>query len=448
MPYLLSSVPVLLFVTGVFYLFRLRGFFLRHPVHTLRHAFKSGVGDGISPYRALTVALAGTLGVGNIAGVATALYLGGAGAVLWMVVSALVAMILKYAEIVLAVKYRRIDSDGQPMGGAPYYMVDGLARRGAPRLGRAVAWAFALLCLINTLTIGSIVQSNAVVGALEGGFGIPMWLSGIVLVAFSAFVTLGGVRRIAAMTERIVPVMTVGFLVLCFAVIILRRDRIGMAFERIVTDAFSPAGAGAGVLGFLLSRGIRYGVMRGLASNEAGCGTAPMAHATANTHSPAAQGVLGLVEVFIDTVLLCTVTALAIIVSDSGMNAFGEDGIRTAQAAFSSVLGGWAGGFFAVSVLLFGLATILCWAHYGMTCMQYLTPTRTGRVVYYVLFYASVLVGAFVTPAGAWSMADVALGVMTILNLLVLLVMNRDVAEESRVLMCPEGVCTTKRKCE
>lgn len=444
MPYLLSAVPVLLFATGVFYLFRLKGFFLLHPVHTMRHAFRSGGSGGISPFRELTVALAGTLGVGNIAGVATALYLGGAGAVLWMVVSALVAMILKYAEIVLAVKYRRFDSDGQPMGGAPYYMADGLAKRGAPRLGRVIAWIFALLCLINTFVIGSIVQSNAVVGALEGGFGIPIWISGVVLVAFSAFVTIGGVRRIAAMTERIVPIMTVGFLVLCLAVIILRRDRIGEALSSIVRDAFSPASAGAGVLGFLLSRGIRYGVMRGLASNEAGCGTAPMAHAAANTHSPAAQGVLGLVEVFIDTVLLCTVTALAILVSDSGPNAFGDDGIRTAQAAFSSVLGGWAGGFFAISVLLFGLATILCWAHYGMTCMRYLTPGRTGRVVYYALFYASVLVGALITPSGAWSMADVALAVMTLLNLIVLLIMNRDVVEESRMLMSPARSRTSK----
>ena len=440
---LLSTTPILLFGVGLFYILRLRGFYLLHPWRCFKHLFARKTADGISPFRALTVALAGTLGVGNIVGVASALYFGGAGAVLWMLVSALVAMVLKYAEITLAVRHRRLSPDGQPMGGAPYYIEDGLSRAGLPRLGKVLAAFFAFLCLSNAITMGSFLQINAVAGAMDEGFSLPPLVTGIAVAVLSVLVVKGGAKRISSLTEKLVPFMTVGFLVACVAVLILRRERIPAALASIWQDAWDPLTAGAGIVGFLMSKGIRFGVMRGLVSNEAGCGTAPMAHAAANTDSPARQGLFGLVEVFVDTVLLCTVTALCILVSDSGPSAFGEDTVRTAQAAFASVLGDWAGWFFAISILLFGVATVICWAHYGMTCVDYLVKARKGKqaaaTVYVILLAASLVIGAVTTPTLAWNLADMAIALMTVVNLLILLLMQKEVKTETDLLFPPHG---------
>lgn len=432
---LLSLVSICLFAAGAFYLVRLKGFCFFHPIRTFRPLWRRSRPGDISPFRALTMALAGTLGVGNIVGVASALYLGGPGAVFWMMVSALVAMVLKYAEIVLAIRHRRYDTAGRPFGGAPYYMRDGLAVRGFPRIGKWIGGLFALLCVANALTMGGMLQVQAISGAMEEAFGIPTWIMGIGLALFATAVTVGGAKRISSFTEKLVPIMTVGFLVLCISVLLLRRERIPEAVRSIMTEAFSLSGVSGGITGFLFSGGLRYGTMRGLMSNEAGCGTAPMAHATADTSSPAAQGVWGLVEVFVDTILLCTVTALAILVSDSGPLAFGEDAVRTAQAAFSSVLGEWAGGFFAVAVMLFGIATVICWSHYGQTCVRAITDRQLSRNIYIILFGVALIIGSIATPSGVWALADIALATMTLLHLAVLLTMHREVADETDQLM-------------
>ena len=451
MTVLLSATPILLFGVGLFYVLRLRGFFLLHPVRCVKLLFSYRPRGGISPFRALTVALAGTLGVGNIVGVASALYFGGPGAVFWMLVSALVAMVLKYAEITLALRHRRTTLDGRFVGGAPYYLRHGLTRRGFPKLGRAAAVFFALLCLLNALTMGSLLQVNAVAGALESGFSLPPLVTGVATALLAVVAVRGGARRISALTEKLVPLMTVGFLVVCTAVLILRYRRIPDALTAIWRDALHPTAAGAGIGGFLLSKGMQYGVMRGLVSNEAGCGTAPMAHASADVDLPARQGLFGLVEVFVDTVLLCTVTALCILVSDSGPSAFGEDTVRTAQAAFASVLGDWAGWFFALAMALFGVATVLCWAHYGMTCVDYLTASRgqgsrLAGTLYLSLLAASLVMGAVTAPTLAWSLADGAIALMTVVNLLTLLLMHREVEEETRLLIPlhkPSASCIT-----
>ena len=450
MEILLSTIPVFLLGTGFFYIFKLKGFYLLHPIRTCRSAFKKSRTTGVSPVKALTMALAGTLGVGNIVGVATALYLGGPGAVFWMVFSALIAMVLKYAEICLAVRHRRYHSDGQPEGGAPYYIKDGLTALGLPQAGRCLSAIFAALCLINTFTMGSMLQANAVAGALDHSFHIPLWVTGMSIAVTCLLVTRGGARRIAALTEKMIPLMTLGFLGLCAAVLILRHERIGSAVRDIFASAFNFSGMGGGVMGFLTSAGVRYGIMRGLVSNEAGCGTAPMAHAVADTEGPAAQGVLGLVEVFVDTVLLCTVTALAILVSDSGYQAFGEDGVRTAQSAFSSVLGSCAGWFFAISILFFGLATVLCWAHYGMTSVGAMLSGKArwralGEAAFPWMYAASVMAGTLIAPRGVWFLADGALGIMTLLNLLVLVLMHREVSEETALFFAKSSPRRKKR---
>ena len=439
---LLSAVPILLFGVGIFYLFRLRFFYVLHPIRCIRLLFSGKRQGGISPFRALTVALAGTLGVGNIVGVASALCLGGAGAVLWMLVSALVAMVLKYAEITLALRHRPPGTeDGQPTGGAPYYMEAGLAKRGMTKTGRLLGGIFALLCLLNAVTMGSFLQVNAVAGAMETGFSLPPLWVGIAVSGVALLSTLGGAKGISAVTEKLVPFMTVGFLALCVAVMILRRERIPRTLLSILQDACTPMAAGGGILGFLTSTGVRMGVMRGLVSNEAGCGTAPAAHATAEVDLPARQGLFGLVEVFVDTVLLCTVTALAILVSDSGAPLGDANPVAVASHAFSSVLGEFAGWFFSLSILLFGVAPVICWAHYGKSSLSYLTARlspaarRTVTGIYAVLFSLSPLAGAIASSALAWTLADLAIALMTILNLAVLLLMAGEVREETESLM-------------
>ncbi len=449
---LLSAVPLFLFGTGMFYVIRLRFFCWLHPVQCIRALRARPTAGGISPTRALTVALAGTLGVGNIVGVASALWLGGPGAVFWMPVSALVAMLLKYAEITLAMRHRRMlpsaEGHGAPAyaGGAPYYISDGLAARGAPRMGRMAAVVFALLCLLNAVTMGGILQVNAVAGALEEAFSVPPPVVGIGVAALAVIAVKGGARRISALTEKLVPLMTAGFLLACLAVIFLRRERIGEALAAVWRDVCTPAGIGGGIGGFLLSRGVRYGVMRGLVSNEAGCGTAPMAHVTADTDIPATQGLFGIIEVLVDTVLLCTVTALAILVSDSGYAAYGEDAVRTAQAAFSSVLGGWADAFFALAILCFGVATVLCWTHYGVTATGYLSEGPMAKRGFLVIYAGALVVGSTTAPALAWTLADAAIGLMTLSNLAVLLLMHREVAEETERLFPRKKRAQSRRR--
>ena len=426
----------ILAVSGYFAV-RLHGMRAVCPLRRLRAALNPRrAGTGVSPLGGMCMALAGTLGVGNIAGVATALWLGGPGAIFWMIFSGLAVTVLKYAEIVLAIRHRRRTANGT-VGGAPYYISDLLFARGHAGAGRLLACLFAWLCLLNALTMGSVLQINAAASALHGAFGLPPLVTGLTAAGLCAVVMSGGASRIAALTERLVPFMTVGFLLLCGAVLILRRERLPGAVAAILREAFSPANAGAaaggGVGGFLLTRAVRVGVMRGLVSNEAGCGTAPMAHAAADTDSPATQGVLGMLEVFVDTVLLCSITALTVLVGDTGYTAFGADGAACARAAFTSVLGNWAGGVFGISVFLFALASAFCWAHYGMTCVGYLRARRPGtglcwRMLFTLAFCSALILGALMAPSLAWTLADAAIAAMTILNLSCLLLGAREIA--------------------
>lgn len=435
---LMSATPIFLFGVGLLYLVRLRGFYLFHPLRCLGLLLSGRRQGGISPFRALTVALAGTLGVGNIVGVASALCLGGPGAVLWMLFSALVAMVLKYAEITLALRHSRIRGERCPVGGAPYYIEDGMRGLGHPRWGRLLGVMFALLCLVNALSMGGLLQIHAVASAMEESFGLPRPVTGMAVALLAAVVARGGARGISTLTQRLVPLMTVGFLLVCLAVLIQRRALIPEALTSIFEDALHPQRAGAGLLGYLTSGCVRYGVMRGLVSNEAGCGTAPMAHVAADTDHAARQGLFGLVEVFVDTVLLCTVTALCILVGVGEGLSPGDEPTHVARAAWVSVLGEWAGGVFSLAILLFGVATVMCWTHYGMTCVGYLTVKRRPQTLlkggFVVAFSGSIVVGAVITPTVAWTLADAAIGCMTILNLGMLTLLLPEVREETEQL--------------
>ena len=282
--------PLLLMVAGGWFACRIGWRMLLHP----RRVAAAASGGGKSALGALSVALAGTLGVGNIAGVATAILLGGAGAVFWMWASALLAMFLKYAEIVLAVRYRHFDAEGRPHGGAMYYIKESI--RG--RVGKGLAALFAVLCLGCAFTLGGVIQSSAATEAMVGVFRLPPLAVGLVMGSAAALILASGGHRIERACNLLVPFVCLLFTVAAVAVLILRREMLPAAFSAIFAGALQPSSAGAGAVGFLTSKSLRYGVARGLVSNEAGCGTAPIAHAAADAKSPAAQGVWGILEVF------------------------------------------------------------------------------------------------------------------------------------------------------
>ena len=424
--------PVMLIAVGLYFSLRLRLFYVRHPIKIIRSMCERKKGGGISPFRAVTLALAGTLGVGNIAGVASSIAIGGYGSVFWMWVSALVAMVLKYAEIVLAVNHRRYDmKSGEYRGGAAYYIEDYFSSKGKRGTGRALGIIFTLLCVVNSVTMGCVIQSNAVSTSLLGVAGIKQWIVGIVVALLSCIVISGSAKWISAFSEKTVPVMTLSYLVLSVAVLIIKREMIPDALRVIFEDAFSLKSAAGGAFGFLLSRALKAGVMRGLMSNEAGCGTAPTAHASADTDSAVKQGFWGIFEVFVDTILLCTLTALVIIVAGESVFSYSADPMMMAIKAFSSVLGEWSEYFMCLSVFLFAFATITCWAHYGKESLAYISGKKLPVTFFVLIFTVFVFIGAMSAPAGAWLAADLALGIMTVINLIVLCLMRREIIKET-----------------
>jgi AGCS family alanine or glycine:cation symporter len=426
-----AAVPFLLIAGGIFFCFKLRVFFLRYPKRLISALTERQAGEGTSPFRALTLALAGTLGVGNIVGVSAAIFMGGFGAVFWMWVSALCAMVLKYAEIVLAMRHRRYGKDGKGHGAAMYYIKECFSSRGMKRAGVFLAGVFAIFCIINSITMGSVIQANAVVGALDGVFSVPPAVTGAALAAVAFFLVRKGGEGMSRFTEKLVPVMTLGYVILSLAVLILRAEYVGEAFLKIFEDAFSFEAGVFGVGGFFLSKAVRYGTMRGLVSNEAGCGTAPAAHAVSDCKEPARQGVFGIFEVFVDTILLCTLTALVVIISYGEVAHFGENFIMMTIGAYEAVLGSFASYFMSIAVLCFGFATIICWAHYGIESVDYLTQRRFAKPVFIGAYCLSVFVGAFAASEWIWQSADLAIGVMTLINVPVLFLSRAEIKAET-----------------
>ncbi len=411
--------PFLLLAAGIFYAFRLRFFHVRKLPVMISVLTRKGERGGTSSFRSLTLALAGTLGVGNIVGVASAIALGGAGAVFWMWLSALAAMLLKYAEVVLGLRYRKREGDTWH-GGAPYYIKEGLSGRGMPRLGALLSIVFAVLCILDSFTTGCSIQSAAVASALSGVMRIPSAVSGIVLAVVCTVLLMRGTGTVMRVTEVLVPVMCGGFLFLSFWCMAVRPQEILPAFSLIFREAFRPESALFGVGGFLFSRALRFGTMRGLLSNEAGCGTSPFAHAAADARCPTEQGFWGIFEVFVDTVLICTVTAIVVIMNFDSVSGFLENPMMMAIRAYScSFKGVWAvlvEGFLGTSILCFGFATLLCWAHYGLECIGYLTAKRRYRILYIWFFAAAIFLGATAAQEALWNLADLVIGAMILLH--------------------------------
>ncbi len=422
------GVPVLLVVVGLFYCVRLKFFHFLHPVRIIESLCSGEKGKGVSSLKALTLALAGTLGVGNMVGVASAIALGGFGAIFWMWVSALVAMVLKYAEIVLAMRYRKFDKSGRPYGGAMYY-IKACFKNG--RAGVVISAVFALFCVFNAISMGSMIQVNAAANAVRGAFSVPPLVVGVAFALIAFWAIKRGSSGVLGFTDKLVPLMTVGFVALSVAVICKRPTETVQAFGLIFKEAFNLKSGVGGITGFLLSGALRYGTMRGILSNEAGCGTAPAAHAVSHCDVPAKQGAWGIFEVFVDTILLCTLTAIVIIIGyDSAMAEQGNYMMMTLNA-YRSVLGEAAGYFIAASVMLFGLATVLCWGYYGLESVKYLSSKRSVCLAFTLVYSASALVGSVLSNSIIWEAADLAIGVMSFINLAVLLLMNAEVKRET-----------------
>lgn len=378
-------------------------------------ASRRGRGELRASLRALSVALAGTLGVGNIAGVSLAISVGGAGAVFWMWVSALLAMILKYAEVVLAFRFKC--SRGH---GAMDYMKYGIGGK----IGQTAATVFACLCLLASLTMGGVLQADTAVSCLFAAFGGERVTYSILLAVLCALCLFGGVKAVSYATVRLVPLMSVLYIAMCLGVLFVCRERLLPAFEAIFCEAMQPLSAGGGVLGLLTSVSVRAGVSRGLLSNEAGCGTAPMAHVTAEGGDGVRQGRMGMIEVLFDTVVLCSLTALVILVTGvcETVDASGG-GMLLPLRAFSSVYGKSADYLLAVAVLCFSFATVICWGYYGECCLAYFTKAKWAVTLYRTLFSVSVLLGAWLASSLIWTATDVILGLMTGMNVLTLLVL-------------------------
>ncbi len=401
---------------------------------------------GVSPFSAVAMALAGTLGVGNIVGVAGAITSGGAGSIFWMWISAICAMSLKYAETVLAVAHRRRDRSGTFYGGAVYYIRDIFAALNRDRLGNALAIAFAILFLADGFTTGCAVQINAAADAAESIVGIPSTAVGCFAAVAVFVIVTKGTKRVAGVSSVVIPVLSGVYLLLSAAVLIANADRIPSAISSVFSDAFNVRSAAGGIFGFVSLRALRFGTIRGLLSNEAGCGSSPTAHAGADTDDPVRQGFLGIFEVFFDTIILCTATALVILVNRDAPEVAGSEGVMLAVRSYSVTLGKWSEYLLAVSVAIFGMATVVCRAHYGCECIRFLCRGKEPpllRLLFLMIFAAVTVVGAVSATDAVLDAADLAIGCMTLLNLAVLLVGRREIIALTESYFAP---ARTKKK--
>lgn len=391
---------------------------------TLWRSRESNQEGDITPYQALMTSLSATIGTGNIAGVATAIVLGGPGAVFWMWVTALFGMATKYAEAVLAVKYREVDELGHYVGGPMYYIKNGLGQK-----WNWLAMAFALFGTLASFGIGNMVQANSVADAIELMFQVPVWVTGVVMTILTAAVILGGISRIAEVSAKLVPIMACAYIFGALSVIALNIQQVPDAFILIIDSAFNETAAVGGFAGASVWAAIRFGVARGVFSNEAGLGSAPIAHAAAKTNDPVQQGMVAMLGTFIDTLLVCTMTALVIILT--GVWNSGEDGAALSTLAFNSGLPGWGGYVVVIGIVVFAFTTILGWSYYGERCAEFIFGVKVIWP-YRILWLCAIPLGAMGKLGMIWLLADVLNGLMAIPNLIALVILSPVVFKVSR----------------
>jgi AGCS family alanine or glycine:cation symporter len=389
-------------------------------------------GEGeISPFNALMTSLAATIGTGNIAGVATAIFLGGPGALFWMWCTALVGMATKYAEAVCAVKYREVDELGNHVGGPMYYIKNGLSKKWL-----WLAPAFAGFGAIAGFGIGNTVQANSVADVLNSSYGIPAWVTGVVLLVLVGAVILGGIKRIAQVAGRLVPFMAIAYLLAGLVVLTINAAEIPAAFGLIFTHAFTPVAATGGFAGAAVWAAIRFGVARGVFSNEAGLGSAPIAHAAAQTKGPINQGLVAMLGTFIDTLIICSITGLAIITSGAWTS--GQTGASLTSAAFESTIPGVGSHVVTVALAIFAFTTMLGWSFYGEKCVEYLLGVKSIKP-FRVLWVVAVPLGATADLGFIWLLADTLNALMAIPNLIALVLLSPVVFKLTREFFASDG---------
>lgn len=369
----------------------------------------------ISPFQALMTALSATIGTGNIAGVATAIFLGGPGAIFWMWITALFGMATKYGEAVLAVKYREVDSRGKRQGGPMYYIKNGLGDN-----WKWLGFLFALFGTIAAFGIGNMVQSNSVADALQSNFNVNPMITGIVLAILVGLVIIGGVKRIGEVAGKLVPIMAIAYIAGSLLVIFANFGQVGNAFSLIFSSAFNGTAASGGFAGAAVWAAIRFGVARGVFSNEAGLGSAPIAHAAAQTNDPVRQGMIAMLGTFIDTIIICTMTALVIILTGAWTS--GETGASLSTLAYGQ---GISGGNYIVTIglVIFAFTTLIGWSYYGERCAEFIFGTAI-IIPYRIVWVVAVMTGALIKLNFVWLLADVMNGFMAIPNLIALALLS------------------------
>lgn len=447
---LVWGLPMMALICGTGLYFSIRTGFLQF--FKFRYAMKNTVGKAfsygktrdrgaVSPFQAVTTALAGTVGTGNIAGVAGAISLGGPGAVFWMWTASLLGMATKYAEILLAVRFRRRNAAGEWVGGPMYYITEGLGKG-----WRWLAVLFSLFGALAAVGMGNMVQVNTAAGAFvslvdrfsqgvaPGGRAelLIRLGTGFAIAFFAALVLLGGMKNIGAVTEKLVPAMSLLYIAGALVIIGVNFDKIGGVLSLIVKSAFDPQAAIGGAFGVGVQESIRFGIGRGVFSNEAGLGSSPMAHAATTETDPAIQGLFGIFEVFADTIVMCTLTALAVLMSGAVIP-FGEAaGAELTIAAFETALGGkTAAVFISVETALFAVSTVLSWALYGSRCAEFVFGARAVPV-YKAGYVVFILLGACLEMGLAWELTDTLNGLMAVPNLLAILLLSGHVVKATR----------------
>ena len=434
-----SLLLFLLVGTGLYFTVRLRGVQVRRfgeGVHRVFGGFtlrgKKADADGMSSFQALTTAIAAQVGTGNITGCATALVSGGPGALFWTWVSAFFGMATIYAEAVLAQHYRTT-VNGHVTGGPAFYIRAAFKGKG----GKVLATVFSVLIILALGFMGNMVQSNSIGDAFHNAFGVNRLVVGVIVAAIAAFIFLGGVQRIAAVTEKVVPVMAAFYILGCIAILVINAKALPGALAQVFVLAFEPQAMAGGIAGVTVQQAMRFGVARGLFSNEAGLGSAPIAAAAAKTKDTVRQGLVTMTGTFIDTIVICTLTGLSIVVTGA-QNAFvagSVEGVKITSRAWQTGLP-WNGRFSAFVLMLclafFAFTTILGWNYYSERCLEYLVGSQKFTKVYRYLYILAVFIGPYLTVAAVWNIADICNGLMAFPNLIALFALSGVVGKETR----------------
>lgn len=426
---------VLLVGTGIWLTLILRGLQFGMLFYALKQAFRphpkkddgSDHEGDVSHFGALMTALSATIGTGNIAGVATAVVTGGPGAVFWMWITAIFGMATKYGEGVLAVKYRVTNSKGEMSGGPMYYIENGLGKK-----WKWLAFLFAFFGVMASFGIGSTVQANSVAQAVHSSFGIDTWITGVVLTLITAFVVLGGIQSISRVSSVVVPFMAVLYIVGGLVVVAMHFDLLLPALKVIMNDAFSGQAVAGGVVGTV----IRYGVARGVFSNEAGMGSAPIAAAAAKTDHPVRQALVSMTGTFLDTIIVCSITGIVLVMgilqSNGGAFAVPDlEGAALTTATFDAMLSGYGGWVVTIGLIFFAYSTTLGWCYYGEKCATYVFGDKSVPM-YRVIYVATVMLGTVLSMDMVWAAADTFNGLMAVPNLIALLLLSKVIVQETR----------------